>query len=109
MKTIDYSKISSVEELYDIIKENANINKERIISEKKDGDDPEKVQKTDKIEVVYSDLKQKPTNIFKHIIVFTNDKDPKGNKTLKNIYEAVDELKKSKSEIIPEIHVFEFA
>lgn len=109
MKTIDYSKISSVEELYDIIKENAKINEEKIISEKKDGDDPEKVQKTDKIEVVYSDLKQKPTNIFKHIIVFTNDKDPKGNKTLKNIYDAIDDLKKAKSEIVPEVHVFEAA
>lgn len=109
MKTIDYSKITSVEELYDIIKENAKSNEERIISEKKDGDDPEKVQKTDKIEVVYSDLKQKPTNIFKHIIVFTNDKDPKSNKTLKNIYDAIDDLKKAKSEIIPEVHVFEAA
>lgn len=109
MKTMDYSKITSVEELYDIIKENAKINEERIISEKKDGDDPEKIQKTDKIEVVYSDLNQKPTNIFKHIIVFTNDKDPKGNKTLKNIYDAIDDLKKAKSEIVPEVHVFEAA
>lgn len=106
---MDYSKISSVEELYDIIHENAKLMNEQMITEKKDNDDPEKVQKTDKLEVVYSDLKQKPTNIFKHIIIFTNDKDPKGNKTLKNIYDAIDELKKAKCDIIPELHVFEAA
>lgn len=109
MKIMDYSKISSVEELYDIINENAKLSKKQIITEKNDSDEPEKIQKTDKIEVIYSDLKQKPTNIFKHIIIFTNDKDPKNNKTLKNIYDAIDELKKAKSEIIPEIHVFEAA
>lgn len=109
MNIMDYSKISSVEELYDIIHENAKLMNKQIITEKQDNDDPEKVQKTDKLEVIYSDLKQKPTNIFKHIIIFTNDKDPKGNKTLKNIYDAIDELKKAKCDIIPELHVFEAA
>ena len=69
-------------------------------------DEPDKVGKPEEFEVVYADLKAKPTNIFKHIIVFTNDRDPKNNKTLKNIYDAVDELKKAKCDIIPEIHVF---
>ena len=69
-------------------------------------DEPDKVGKPEEFEVVYADLKAKPTDIFKHIIVFTNDRDPKNNKTLKNIYDAVDELKKVKCDIIPEIHVF---
>lgn len=59
----------------------------------------------DKLEVKYADLDQEITNIFKHIIIFTNDNDPKNNKTLKNIYDAVDALKKTKS-MVPEIHVF---
>ena len=74
--------------------------------DKKDPQDPDKVGKPEEFEVVYADLKAKPTNIFKHIIVFTNDKDPKNNKTLKNIYDAVDDLKNAKCEIIPEVHVF---
>lgn len=57
-------------------------------------------------EVIYSDIKQPLKNIFKHIIIFTNDKDPKNNKTLKNIYDAVKELEKSKDVVIPEVHVF---
>lgn len=72
----------------------------------KDEGDPSKVLNPDKLEVKYSDLKQDLKNIFKHIVVFTNDDDPKNNKTLKNIYEAVDALKKAKCEIIPEVHVF---
>lgn len=71
-----------------------------------EGEEPDKVGKPEEFEVVYADLKAKPTNIFKHIIVFTNDRDPKNNKTLKNIYNAVDDLKKAKCDIIPEVHVF---
>lgn len=58
-------------------------------------------------EVIYSDIKQPLKNIFKHIIIFTNDKDPKNNKTLKNIYDAVKALEKAKDVVIPEIHVFD--
>ena len=72
----------------------------------KDEDEASKVVNPDKLEVKYSDLKQDLKNIFKHIVIFTNDDDPKNNKTLKNIYEAVDALKKAKCEIIPEVHVF---
>lgn len=72
----------------------------------KDEDKPSKVVKSDKLEVNYADLKKTPTNIFKHIIIFTNDNDQKNNKTLKNIYDAVKELKSAKCEIIPELHVF---
>ena len=57
-------------------------------------------------EVIYTQNIKTYTNIFKKIIVLTNDRDPKGNKTLKNIYEAVDNLKKDKCPIIPEVFVF---
>ena len=114
-----YNDFSSVEELMEYY----NIKPLNTIFEKKEedkpkdevsekdpdeheGEEPDKIGKPEKFEVVYADLKAKPTNIFKHIIVFTNDRDPKNNKTLKNIYDAVDELKKAKCDIIPEIHVF---
>lgn len=114
MKQYDYSNISSVEQLYeqynlksikDILLEKKEV---ELPGEdgKKDEDEPSKVVNPDKLEVKYSDLKQDLKNIFKHIIVFTNDRDPKNNKTLKNIYDAVDALKKAKCEIVPEVHVF---
>lgn len=116
MQNIDYSKITSVEELYQLINEsNGKIicngkqyifEKKDILDNKKDGDEPDKIVKTDKLEVIYADKIKKYENIFKHIIIFTNDRDPKGNKTLKNIYDAVKNLKKDKCPIIPELHVF---
>lgn len=57
-------------------------------------------------EVVYTKDIKTYTNIFKKIIVLTNDRDPKGNKTLENIYEAVENLKKDKCPVIPEVFVF---
>jgi len=57
--------------------------------------------------VTYADQHPKEyNNIFKHIIVFTNDRDPKGNKTLKNIMDAIETLKKKHAKIVPELHVF---
>ena len=55
-------------------------------------------------EVVYADL-DVIDNIFKHIVIFTNDRDPKSNLTLKNLYDAVDALKKA-NKTVPELHVF---
>lgn len=70
-------------------------------------DDDGKVQQTDKLDVVYANKKpEKWNNIFKHIIIFTNDRDDENNKTLKNIHEAIEILKKEHCEIIPELHVF---
>lgn len=57
-------------------------------------------------EVVYAKGIKTYTNIFKKIIVLTNDRDPKKNKTLDNIYGAVENLKKDKCKIIPEVLVF---
>lgn len=114
MKSYDYSNITSVEQLceqYNLKSLNEMIIEKKKVElpgedGKKDEDEPAKVVNPDKLEVVYADQKKTPTNIFKHIIVFTNDRDPKNNKTLKNIYDAVKVLKSAKCEIIPEVHVF---
>lgn len=110
-----YNEFSSVEELYEYY--NIQPLKNLIVEKKdevdipgedgkKDEDEPSKIVKSNKLEVVYADLKKKYSNIFKHIVVFTNDNDPKNNKTLKNIYDAVKNLKSAGCDIIPEIHVF---
>lgn len=58
-------------------------------------------------DVIYANQKPKEyTNIFKHIIIFTNSRDKDDNKTLKNIYDAIDTLKEAKCPIIPKLHVF---
>ena len=79
--------------------------KEDETQENPDEEEPDKnpTNPDDKFEVVYADLDKEITNIFEHIIIFTNDDDPKNNKTLKNIYDAV---KAIKSKPKPEIHVF---
>ena len=101
-KRTDYSNITCVEQL----NEEYNLTPATLV-EKKDGDDPDKVVNPDKFDVVYADQDPKELkNIFKHIIVFTNDRDPKNNKTLKNIIDAIDALKKKHAEIVPELHVF---
>ena len=114
----NYNEFESVEELFEAYnitplsdfltekKDNKKEAKKEYKNNKKNTEDPEKVVKTDKLEVFYSDMPKKFNNIFKHIIVFTNDKDTKNNKTLKNIEDAVKRLKKDKAEIIPELHVF---
>ena len=113
----DYSNISCVEQL----NEEFNLTPTTLV-EKKDElekledkdkeshdekNEADKVVNPDKFDVIYADNKPSEwKNIFKHIIVFTNDRDPKNNKTLKNIIEAIDVLKKQKDTIIPELHVF---
>lgn len=105
----NYSDFNSVEELmefYHLQPSNIVVEKAKSEDNEKNFEKPDKIVKTEKLEVNYADQKKTPTNIFKHIIVFTNDNDTKNNKTLKNIFDAVDVLKKAKCEIIPEIHVF---
>lgn len=103
-----YKDFSSVEELFEYysLKPKNLINEDKQKSENLNKDNHEENNLHGDLNMTYSDLKSTPTNIFKHIVVFTNDRDPKGNKTLKNIYEAVENLKKAKCDIIPEIHVF---
>jgi glutathione synthase/RimK-type ligase-like ATP-grasp enzyme len=116
-KRIDYSNISCVEQLNEeynlvpaeIIEKKSEIkkmeDKDKESHEKKN--EEEKTVNPDKFEVIYADQHPKELkNIFKHIIVFTNDRDPKNNKTLKNIIDAIDALKKKHVEIVPELHVF---
>lgn len=109
---MNYRNIESVEQLqkaFGIMTESADDNTTIITEKKGDGKADEDVKQTaffkEKLEVKYADMKA-VSNIFKHIIVFTNNRDPKENKTLKNIYEAIDEIKKAKCEIVPELHVF---
>lgn len=100
---MDYSNITSVQHLY----ETFNIHKENIIVEKQDeAERADAVNSKDNFDVVYAKKDKKYTNIFKHIVVFTNNRDPKENKTLKNIVDAISELKKQKCDIIPELHIF---
>ena len=103
---MDYSRFNSVESLM------RDEQVKQMITEKLEEKSREQKkiskqsQNKEKLEVVYADKISKYTNIFKHIVVFTNDRDPKENKTLKNIYDAIENLKKDKCEIIPELHVF---
>ena len=101
----DFNTVEELLEFYHLPKKNMVVEKKDVDIPKNE-DDPEKVVNKDKLEVVYADLKAKPTNIFKHIVVFTNDRDSKNNKTLKNIEDAIKDLKKAKAEIVPELHVF---
>ena len=117
MKRIDYSNISCIEQLNEeynltpatIVERKDELekldDKDKESHEKKN--EEEKTVKPDKFEVVYADQRPKELkNIFKHIIVFTNDRDPKNNKTLKNIIDAIDDLKKKHASIVPELHIF---
>lgn len=103
-----YSDFNSVEELYEFYHLTPKMVNEAKKEEKeeKDHSEPTKVLNPDKLEVIYADHKKPISNIFKHIIVFTNDSDPKKNKTLHNIIDAIDAMKKAKCDVIPELHVF---
>lgn len=117
MKRIDYSSITSVEQLNEEFNLTpATLTEKKTEKEKleekdkkshEEKNEEEKTVKPEKFDVVYADQHPKELkNIFKHIIVFTNDRDPKNNKTLKNIIDAIDALKKKHAEIVPELHIF---
>lgn len=103
---MNYRDIQSVEDLKAFF---PSLNESKIDEKKGDGKANADVKQTifynDTLDVQYADTKE-VSNIFKHIIIFTNNRDPKENKTLKNIYEAIDEFKKAKLDIIPELHIF---
>lgn len=106
----DFNNVDELIEYYNLnINESINKDNDSIKYEKENNNinlDKSHVVKTEKLEVNYAKPIKKYTNIFKHIVIFTNDNDKNRNKTLNNIYEAVQNLKKSNCEIIPEIHVF---
>lgn len=103
---MNFRNIKSVEQLY----ETGIIQRPNIVEKQLDKDELElknsPKNNPDHFDVIYADKIKKYTNIFKHIIVFTNNRDPKENKTLKNIYDAIDNLKKDKCPVIPELHIF---
>lgn len=93
---IDYSVFESVDQLREAFS---------LITEddkpKKDPGQPEKKVKAKKIPVAYADLTAKKfTNIFKHWIIFTNDRSDE-NKTLKNMRDSLKDF-----DMKPELHVF---
>lgn len=103
-KQIDYSVFETVD---DLKLEFGLITEKKEPEDKKPGKDPEKPEKpektvkTEKIPVVYADLDNKKyTNIFKHWIIFTNDRSDE-NKTLKNIHDSLKDF-----DMKPTIHVF---
>jgi glutathione synthase/RimK-type ligase-like ATP-grasp enzyme len=108
---MNYRNIESVEQLREIyhLPNRTNVNESQVQEKKGDGKANSNVEQTnffkDKLPVEYADIK-KISNIFKHIIIFTNDRDPKNNKTLGNILDCIKELKSAKCEIIPELHIF---
>ena len=98
-----YNTFDSVEELQDYIrKETKQALKENLelLQEKS-----EPIKTKDRLEVVYAEHRDYK-NIFKNIIVFTNNRNSDKNKTLKNIEEAIDNLKKAKCKIIPKLYTF---
>ena len=97
---IDYSNIESISELktkYGNLFESKV--QESLEDEKKETKSKKKIH-SDDLDVIYTDFDQEPLCIFKHIIVFTNDKSD-NNKTLNNIKDAIKVLKDK-----PELHVF---
>ena len=81
MKNYDYSNIKSVEELKSIY---------NIVEETKE-------ETNDDIKII-SERQEDDGFFFKNILFFTNDRDPKTNKTLKNLEQAV---KNKNVEIFP--------
>lgn len=104
---LNYRNIETVEDLYTVYPGAKSISK-NIFEEKQDGKADEEIKQSvfydNNLPVEYADLK-KVENIFNHIIIFTNDRDPKCNKTLNNIYEAIEEFKKANC-VVPKLHVF---
>lgn len=98
-----YNTFDSVEELQDYIrKETKQALKENLELLQEES---EPIKTKDRLEVVYAEHKDYK-NIFKNIIVFTNNRDSDKNKTLKNIEEAIDNLKKAKCKVIPKLYTF---
>lgn len=114
---MDYSNIESIEQLNEALSDMQfegkcckDCKKEEEEETDKGASDEEKEeahkdsQQKEHYEVVYA--KPHFDNCFKHIIIFTNNNDRKENKTLNNIYDAIDNLKKHKVDPIPQLHVF---
>lgn len=102
---MDYSVYEEVDDLYKagLLTEKKQ-EEEPPVEKTKSGEEEDKGRaiKDDEPPVVYADLKAKPTCIFKHIIIFTNDRTDE-NKTLVNIKNAVEKLPEEER---PKLHIF---
>lgn len=107
LDNLNYSTIMDEEEALRIVNlVSESKKKEEEKEEKENIEEPDgNPVNPDEYEVKYADLNKELENIFEHIIIFTNDDDPKNNKTLKNLYDAISALKKAKKKV-PELHVF---
>lgn len=113
LNEIDYRNFGSVSDLltsslYESLKKKDDTKKkkseeEEEIDKNHDRDKADRTNRAKRLPVVYADLDKAPTCIFKHIIIFTNNKDPKENKTLKNLEDAIQALPEDER---PELHVF---
>lgn len=90
---INYNDIKSVDDV------------KTILESKEDSKEYKPKTGDDKLPVEYAKL-ENYNNIFKHIIIFTNNRNPEKNKTLSTVYDAIKNLKENKCKIIPKLHVF---
>lgn len=103
-----YDTFESVEEVqryYNIITEGCKDRSEEEETEKGEKNEKDDAVKTDSLEVHYSEKLKDCKCIFKNIVLFTNSKEPKNNKTLKNIIDAIKAVKKSSGEE-PKLYMF---
>lgn len=103
-----YDTFESVEEVqryYNIITEGCKDKSEEEETEKGEKEQKEDAVKTDNLEVHYAEKIKDCKCIFKNIVLFTNSKEPKNNKTLKNIIDAIKAVKKSSGEE-PKLYMF---
>lgn len=103
-----YDTFESVEEVqryYNIITEGCKDRSEEEETEKGEKENKDDAVKTDSIEVQYAEKLKDCKCIFKNIVLFTNSKEPKNNKTLKNIIDAIKAVKKSSGEE-PKLYMF---
>ena len=103
-----YDTFESVEEVqryYNIITEGCKDRSEEEETEKGEKENKDDAVKTDSLEVHYAEKLKDCKCIFKNIVIFTNSKDPKNNKTLKNIIDAIKAVKKSSGEE-PKLYMF---
>lgn len=103
-----YDTFESVEEVqryYNIITEGCKDRSEEEETEKGEKNEKDDAVKTDSLEVHYAEKLKDCKCIFKNIVLFTNSKEPKNNKTLKNIIDAIKAVKKSSGEE-PKLYMF---
>lgn len=108
LDNLNYSNIVDEEEalrIVNLVNESKKKEQEKETTEQDVEDEVQNPVNPDEYEVKYADLDKELENIFDHIIIFTNDDDPKNNKTLNNLYDAIKALKKAGKKV-PTLHVF---